>query len=731
MIALTHELIPNSDRSAVTDRELFHGLLNPERWVQFLPKARERIHTELSRLPETLSNDLEFLSDLPFLDRENFPFVDIPDDLDVTNCRNLIRQFAPTALQGQCWLQRFSQAANGHTGVAAALFRVYQANLDQYSRQRDVNAYQFLMQCSDIDLPPIYGHAFSRHEQLTDAAFGLALVRICLARCAPDFPGELIGFTAANVFGLSVIAQNEFISWFSDLGIPDVYQSAMARGRSKATVACQEAAIAFLRDRRSSEIDQSNRTIAAGIQLYVAVDRVFWSTIFESHAQFQSPADRVLKLFRKKARYAQGYHQETFVGGVGLDQWFTEGLTDGSAFLEALVRSEWFDPVNPDQSLFFTRVVAPSGSMFGIFTPTELQIIREWLEARKLSASDTVDLTDSREILYPSRAGLEVVPVTTATTAVRSRPAVRDLFHRLVNVYHYPEVLPAAQYYVEKCLKVTKWALRLSRKPELSCFQYSHAAFECRINRIYQHQVTAYRPLQGKPRLNRGAWIWLIKQFAPTILVDGCWLQNMNSPGMDHCPVSKSLWRIFADEIGAGECSLNHPAIYRKLLDNLDIDLPGIDELQFAKHKDFISSAFDVPVYLLAISQFPNSFIPELIGINLAIELSGLGGGYRRLAESLDYWGIDSTIVRVHLSIDNMASGHSAIAKTAVTQYLDHILSESGERTMQCHWRRIWMGFVSIRIVPLKFVGHLGWSHLIRSANKRFRGTCSPDFRPE
>ncbi len=707
MIVPKRDLVATPDGPLSADRELFYWLLDSERYVDFVPLARDRVLAEISQSP---TSDMDFsglFGEAGYLDRKHFPTVNIPADLNLDDCRTLILQFAPSALLGQCWLQRYAQAANCDTDLAAALFRVYRAGLTPNGSKSTVEAYTVLMRQAGVDVSPVNSHAFCAQDQLSGFAFRYALLRLCLARCATEFPGELIGFTAAEVFGVSGIFHENLIRQFKDLGFSDVYQAARIRANTMAVTAVLDARSLFLQAGPATE--KRKRRIENGFALYLAADRLFWSAILDGFRRKQSPNGRVLTLFRKKARVGLGFHRAITLGGVSLDDWLSAGFADGPAFLEALAQSEWFDVLHPANSAFFTRVTAPDGPMHGVFTRDELNTVRDWLEFRTIAG---------REGSVPELSGpapAQPLPsLVTAPTGVSPSPSLREMFFRLVNVYEYPEVLPAARNYIERCLRYTKFASFLSRNPELQWFRFSHAAFGSRIDSIYRRQVDGYEPLHREPRLNRHDWTGVIKQFAPTVLVDGCWLQNINDPGMENCPVSDQLWTIYADEIGNGQRSSNHPAIYRKLLESLGIDLPAIGDPGFANHNDFIPGAFDIPVYLLAVSRFPRSFLPELIGINLAIELSGLGGSYLKLAESLDYWGIDSTIVRVHQAADNMASGHSAIARSVVGRYLDDVLSTNGECAMQNHWRRIWLAFVSIRIVPLRFIAHLTGGYLAK-----------------
>jgi hypothetical protein len=137
----------------------------------------------------------------------------------------------------------------------------------------------------------------------------------------------------------------------------------------------------------------------------------------------------------------------------------------------------------------------------------------------------------------------------------------------------------------------------------------------------------------------------------------------------------------------------------------------------FVEHPGFINSAFDLPVYMLALSSFSVAFLPELLGLNMAIELSGLGKGYMRLVDEWNYWGIDSTIAKIHISIDNYASGHTFLAKKAIQLYMDEVLQSVGDRAiLDKHWRRIYTGYASLRFVGARFklglpVGYLNYKY--------------------
>jgi hypothetical protein len=86
------------------------------------------------------------------------------------------------------------------------------------------------------------------------------------------------------------------------------------------------------------------------------------------------------------------------------------------------------------------------------------------------------------------------------------------------------------------------------------------------------------------------------------------------------------------------------------------------------------------------------------LGLNLAIELSGLGSGYQNAIESLSACGINPLIAELHLSIDNLASGHTHRARNAIALYLAAIFQTQGHEAQQKAWERIYRGYLSYRI---------------------------------
>ena len=334
--------------------------------------------------------------------------------------------------------------------------------------------------------------------------------------------------------------------------------------------------------------------------------------------------------------------------------------------------------------------------MFGVMTDAE----RETLQNGLISAAKGSD--ENISVVRPKlKSGLNEEKQADGNEVPEigfSKLDNRQLYFYLLNAELFPDVSKTAKLRVEKILRQSRLLNRLPFK------QYRHERFENYVQSLYQQEINAYHPLTAEPRLSKQAYAWGIEQFAPTILTDGSWLQtSCQLKNHTHHAIGDLLCKIYVDEMGNGLLRQNHPYIYRQLLNSLHIKLPAIHTQQFCNHPSFIDSAFDLPVYLMAISRFPAAFLAELLGLNLAIELSGLGKVYLRLAEELEYWGIDAHIVKLHITIDNFASGHSAMAMQAIQLYLDEILAGHGELAVQRHWQRIYAGYCSLQTASLRF----------------------------
>ncbi|MCA1851476.1 MAG: iron-containing redox enzyme family protein, partial [Beggiatoa sp.] len=363
--------------------------------------------------------------------------------------------------------------------------------------------------------------------------------------------------------------------------------------------------------------------------------------------------------------------------------------------------------------------LSPGGAMYRVFRDDEIATLVEWIGGLRESKSPIRERPVS--VLAEPPGGFHAPP------AAGKGPESKDprvLFHRLLNPEHYPGELPGARSLVERFLRKTARALRgPMRGEDLWFFPYSPAALEARIDAIHHRAVTAYRPFVPPPRLDREEYRWLLIRLAPLVLVDGCWLQKAAWLDGRHAQVAARLLAIYTDEIGGGDPDQNHANIFRRLLEGEGIRLPELTSAEFIAWPGFSAALFDLPAYLLAISRFPRTFLPEILGLNLAIELSGLGAFYMTVVDEMRYLGLDPAIVSVHLASDNLASGHAALAREAVMIYLDGVGSDFGYEELDRHWRRVSLGYASLRIVPRRAFAVLLTRALLRFGPARLKKT--------
>jgi hypothetical protein len=183
-----------------------------------------------------------------------------------------------------------------------------------------------------------------------------------------------------------------------------------------------------------------------------------------------------------------------------------------------------------------------------------------------------------------------------------------------------------------------------------------------------------------------------IRQFAPLNQLDGAWIRNIAHAGpIDR--VTANLFNVWMDEMGDGNPDQNHANVYTQLLAKVGITLDPIYSEAYANDPNMLDSAYTVPMYELAISQFSQTFFPEILGMTLQLEWEVLA--LKPTIKLLEHFGIDAHFYELHVGIDNAAEGHGAKAREAVEWYLDQALARGGDAEVQRLWKRIWNGYVA------------------------------------
>jgi hypothetical protein len=744
-----------------TERELFYYLINADEYPDVLPTAfsftRDMLHatqqdTNIARIfqffpysPDELQQRLDIIRN----SRQRYQVGKLRRTLNEDQCIYTLTQYAPTDFVDGCLLQNISKAPTCHTEPFAQLFCVYLDKLGLGgTASNTASAYRSLLRAFSISVPEVTSRLFVDQSRLVDSAFTAPVFQLSISQFPRTFLPEIIGFNLGHSWHVSKLL--DFLPFASidiDLPFPEstriVYQRHARVAKEVVDSYLQQ--IEKTRDQRTADLHW--RRIWMGVRAQRTAESRLVDHLDHHLGTLNdlSPRDKVLDIFKQKIPYARGHHRNVKLGDKDLDAWFGEDSAGLTALLDRLAHSSYVDVDRPDQSTFITELLAFDGPMYKVFNKSEIDAILAWVrslndstdpnQAKTMGANSNYCPDPSSQSPTEAHLHLDEEPLihptygelfASSTKSNYCRKQKGAIFYYLINADLYPDILPMAKKLARTRLHASKPTFRrLTLAPELKFFTYSHQAFEQRISFIYERAVNSYQPFNPPPRFSKAEYAWMIEQLAPVALVDGCWLQNIATLNSAYGEVASRLFNIYADEVGNGDPSHNHANVYRDLLKSAGIELPDTASYEFIRHPGFSNSCFELPNYLLAISQFPRAFLPELIGLNLAIELSGLGGFYLSLADEMRYWHLDHRFVALHNSIDNLANGHAAIARDVVHLHLDHVLAIHGKDEMQRQWKRVWTGYVSLTRVSKKMWMALFLRFVVKFGAKRCRNALA------
>jgi hypothetical protein len=545
--------------------------------------------------------------------------------------------------------------------------------------------YQSLLLMAGIKQPVLFTQDFTEQSDVLNEVFNFASIQLALMRFPRVFFPEILGFTLA-FFHMPTLLE----VCFSDHQLNTVFFMQRKNQLEMQVDALLNCISSYL-----ATFPQYNKELWLRIQhgffLYQQQMQCCRDQFHYRLENQQSIEQMMADVFQQKAVAAIGHHHKICIDGISLDQWFSEMPDKSGAFLKALKKSKYIDTARPENSQLL-KLFDFKGPMLGVLNKNERELLIRWIKSE--NNISIVLQSDTQAVL--SNTILPEVPLTSSNKY--QKLSHRELYYYLLNADLFPDVLLTAKNKTKQWLGACNFFCRVPFK------KYSHQQFDRYISNIYHREMKAYQPLLGQPKISKTAYLWALEQLAPMILIDGCWLQNSLEIERINPGISEILFGIYADEIGNGIIEQSHPYIFQQLLDSLSISVPAVYSQNFIQHEKFINSAFDLPVYMLALSHFPVQFLPELLGLNMAIELSGLGKNYMKLVDDWNYWGIDPSIASIHISIDNYASGHTFLAKKAIKLYLDQIKKNTANSSIvDQHWRRICCGYSSLVFVSTRF----------------------------
>ncbi|WP_067721125.1 iron-containing redox enzyme family protein [Nocardia yamanashiensis] len=610
--------------------------------------------------------------------------LDTATDRGVTEgfVRRIVLGCAPISLMAGAWLQWLNRSGTCEDDLALRILALYADDVGAGRPRRSRgDAYLGLMRSLQISE---YAEPVSRlpaDSRIPGYAFDFAARLLLMSRKPEEFAGELMGVdlclrTVALLPPLAAVQSGGVVpaDWQRiDLSTARSSESQLPVDRSAAIVTV------------ITENSTDSTPVRHGFAWALAeLER--WSTLlFDELVRMLDPAVEMAELVRSRAREAYVYHHDFRLAGRSLSDWFKQARTDPAPFVRALATSRLIRPGRPEASPLVTTLVAERGRMFRVFTEEDLSTIRRWISALPTGDSEPDTIMSEN---HPTTA----VPIDGLYSPPEQGEPPRGLREAYYLLHSRRQSVALNDYAMDY---VRCWLDR-ARDTEVHLPKVWDSV-GLRPWLLDQHDRHALEYEQtDEPLPTREELVEESIQLAPMILIDGAWLQGFTDYSLASTEIGFSLFATYWDELGNSELRLNHPLIYRQLLGEMGIDAPPTASKEFSEWDRFKDSSFAVPVYWLSLSRFPLTFTPELLGLNLAIELSGVGGTYRRMRRAHSAHKFDTRFIDIHSTIDNVSTGHSAWASDAIDIYLASILKTEGADATASVWRRVRNGYAAL-----------------------------------
>jgi hypothetical protein len=613
---------------------------------------------------------------------------------------------APLGMVIGAWLQWLSAPGNADDGVVMRILSLYAADLGVgHPRASRGSAYLALLRHLHLSEHAVPASRLAFDPRIADSAFYLPSLLLAMSRRPDDFRPEILGAdlclraaglapALAVVRALSPHAVDwEALDPAGERDVSDVDGSAGRRERSAVT-ASRDALAALVEQEGAAAADRAR----LGFRWARAALARYTGELYRDLDAARDPRHEMAELLRRRAREGSVYHQGFELGDRALTQWLRQARTDPDGLLDALATSRLVKPGRSGASPLVTNLVSERGPMFRVFAPEDLSVIRRWIDALPARSGSAPVPSTSDHVASGPDARVEA-PLAYRLTALDRAPApdrapvtLREAYHLLQRRTDTPSLRRFAEDYVRGWLARARYDMR-SAENQLPP-SWGPEGLRPWLLEQHDRHAAEFASSEGLPA--KEALIDSTVQLAPLTLIDGSWLQGFTDYEHASSELGHFLFEIYWDELGNGELRLNHPLIYREVLAEMGVNLPPTASEEFARSPLLRDGSFELPVYWLCIGRFPRTFLPELLGLNLAMELSGVGGSYRRARIALKTYGFSTRFVDIHNTIDNVATGHSAWAADAVDTYLAGLPAAPGSGAHEAIWRRIRTGYRSL-----------------------------------
>lgn len=593
---------------------------------------------------------------------------------------------APLAVLSGAWLHGLTSPGNADDPLALRILAMYAGDIG-VGRPHASRGSEYRNLLRRLRLSEFAGPAANLPLlRIPDEAFALPALLMAMSRRPEGFHAELVGadlcLRSVGLLPALTVIRDELpdaVDWAAlDPG------STLEHGRSVAETVASSA----------------GQRVLLGFAW--ALDEVRdWSAWLRQRLDaVREPAHTMAELLRRRAREGAAYHRNFTLAGRTLSEWLHDARHDPEPLLRVLRESPLVRPGNADKSALVNGMIGPHGPMFRIFSVEDVVVIRRWIDSLADRAHEPPVRADQVE--PPAEVGV-TVPIGGPPETGRHRTDLRLAYHALQGRAPSAAMRWYALDYVRRWLDRARRGVRADG----TLLPATWPADGLRPWLLDQHDKHARQFEAGSTEgtgstdstasaQSREELVDSSVQLAPLTLIDGAWLLGFTDYELAATDVGYRLFDTYWDELGNGDPALNHPRIYRELLASMGVELAPTASLEFARWPGFRTESFELPVYWLSIGRFPKTFMPEVLGLNLAMELSGVGGSYRRAHVALKAHGFSTRFVDIHNTIDNVATGHSAWAADAIDSFMTAGLSTLGNRARRDVWDRVLVGFRSL-----------------------------------
>jgi len=393
----------------------------------------------------------------------------------------------------------------------------------------------------------------------------------------------------------------------------------------------------------------------------------------------------VLEGIRRKARFAADHHRDVALAKCNVQKLLLGTQQDHETLLDRLAASPLIRRGCPAESKFMLESLSLEGPMFDAFTPAEKVDLNEWIAALGPKGSELPHAVREAPLELSGRYTAPQDPESFARFAEArfAEASNNELYYYFANSDLFPAIYVFGGEFVAGVLD--KLSDALDHDPRLNSGTpppYSERVLAEMLAEQHEKNVRGRKPAAPSdapdysPAENIGA------------IFDGCWLQGFMDLRRADFEEYGWLFRIYASEHGDGEMAQYHSRIFRREFfpHGPDVMLPKTDRRLYELFEVAIGS-----VATFAIGLNTRRFMPEILGLNLGIEASGVGGEYLERWKRAEGRGLswEALAARLHNSIDNYADGHTKWSLSAVQSFLRRV-KDGSPAEVPAQWRRIW-----------------------------------------